>query len=49
MELRGIPEESFQQCIKCGREGWENAFDLRGITLKRKLCSLFFEIEINCL
>ena len=45
MELRGIPEESFQQC----REGWKSALDSRGITLKGKTCSLLFGIEINCL
>ena len=44
-ELKGIPEESFQQHI----EVWEKALDSREITLKEKSCSLLFGIEINCL
>ena len=30
------------------KEGWESAFDSRGITVKGELCSFWFRIEINC-
>ena len=51
MELSGIPEESFQQCIEVWQRRMEKCIRLEGdyITLKGKPCSLLFGIEINYL
>ena len=48
MELRGIPEESFLQCIDMWQR-MEKCIRLTGITLKVKPCKLLFGLEINCL
>ena len=48
-ELRGIPEESFQQCIEARQRRMEKCTRLKGITLKMKPCKLLFGLEINCL
>ena len=38
-ELKGIPEESFQQCIETWQRRMSKALDFKGITLMEKLYS----------